>query len=300
MISVIMLTYNRQQFVARMIECILAQTFRDIEFIIVDNGSTDDSGKVADEYAARDDRVRVIHRERGTIGAGRNMGLDAASGEYVAFVDDDDTCTPDYLQFLYDLLTENDADASICGLMAPDKDEPRIMKPEEAVFALLQRSFFSVGLPMKMFRRDLFDQAQFMDGSRFDDIYITPKLLAASRKVAYQGGSDKYTCNRHEGNNSAWTQHHELIDDSILREYLQVYDERTRWLCERYPDKADEWRYFNWSFMISMVEKVKRLGLHDCDAICEELIQKLASDRDGFAASGYIQDFEKEWLQMYV
>ena len=64
-ISVIMLTYNRQQFVGRMIECILAQTFRDFEFIIVDNGSTDASGKIADGYAAKDDRIRVIHREKG-------------------------------------------------------------------------------------------------------------------------------------------------------------------------------------------------------------------------------------------
>ena len=300
LISVIMLTYNRQQFVGRMTECILAQTFHDFEFIIVDNGSTDDSGKIADRYAAKDDRIHVIHREKGSIGAGRNTGLDKANGKYIAFVDDDDTCTPDFLQFLYDLIIENDADISICGLKTSDANFLKIMDSEEAVLTLLKRSFYSVGLPMKMFKRDLFENIKFLNGSRFDDIYITPKLLAEAKRVAYQGGSEKYTCNRHEGNNSAWTQHHELIDDSILREYLQVYDERTQWLCKRYPDKADEWRYFNWSFMISMVEKVKRLELHDCDDICEKSIHKLSDVRDRFVALKYTQDFEREWMEMYV
>lgn len=83
MISVIMLTYNREQFASRAIESILAQTCRDFEFIIVDNGSTDHSGEIADDYAAKDSRICVIHRERGNIGSGRNTGLDAAQGEYI-------------------------------------------------------------------------------------------------------------------------------------------------------------------------------------------------------------------------
>ena len=90
MISVIMLTYNREHLVSRAIESILAQTYRDFEFLIVDNGSTDKSGAIADAYAAGDPRTRVIHRERGNIGAGRNTGLNAARGEYIAFIDDDD------------------------------------------------------------------------------------------------------------------------------------------------------------------------------------------------------------------
>lgn len=99
MISVIMLTYNRESFVSRAIESILAQTYRDFEFIVVDNGSTDRSGQIADEYAKKDNRIRVIHRERGNIGSGRNTGLDAAQGEYITFIDDDDWAEPDFLGF---------------------------------------------------------------------------------------------------------------------------------------------------------------------------------------------------------
>ena len=96
MISVIMLTYNREQLVSCAIESILGQSYRDYEFIIVDNGSTDESGQIADRYAAQDNRIRVIHRERGNIGAGRNTGLDAARGEYITFIDDDDWAEPDF------------------------------------------------------------------------------------------------------------------------------------------------------------------------------------------------------------
>ena len=98
MISVIMLTYNRENFINRAIESILNQTFQDFEFIIVDNGSTDKSGQIAEEYAKRDKRIRVIHRERGNIGAGRNTGLDVAKGNYIAFIDDDDWAEPDFLE----------------------------------------------------------------------------------------------------------------------------------------------------------------------------------------------------------
>lgn len=114
-ISVIMLTYNRQELVGRAIESVLTQTFTDFEYIIVDNGSTDMGGVIADEYALKDGRIKVIHRERGNIGSGRNAGLDAATGEYITFIDDDDFVESDFLDFLYKLAVENNADVSICG-----------------------------------------------------------------------------------------------------------------------------------------------------------------------------------------
>lgn len=125
MISVIMLTYNREALVPRAIESILKQTYRAFEYIIVDNGSADRSGQIADEYAARDNRIRVIHRQRGNIGAGRNTGLDAAKGEYITFIDDDDWAEPDFLEFLLNLLEETKADVSICGAAEKVFDEKK-------------------------------------------------------------------------------------------------------------------------------------------------------------------------------
>ncbi len=299
MISVIMLTYNREKYLSHMVECILAQSYKDFEFIIVDNGSSDRSGKIADEYAGKDSRIKVIHRDKGTIGAGRNTGLDAAKGDYIAFVDDDDECTSDYLQFLYDLITENNADISICGATWSNKDEKYIMNSEEALILLLMRKHFNVAFPTKMFKKSMFDNLRFDENSKYDDIYLMPKMLASTEKIAYHGLS-KYEFVRHETNNSAWTQHHELLDNATLNEYLTVYEDRTKWLIEKYPDKAAAWNYFNWSFMISMVEKVSRYSLYDCYATRAELVKKLNTVKTEFLQSNYIQKFEIEWVEMYV
>ncbi len=299
MISVIMLTYNREKLVGRMIECILAQTYRDFEFIIVNNGSTDLSGEVAEQYAAKDSRIRVIHRTRGSIGAGRNTGLDVALGDYIAFVDDDDTCEPDFLEFLWRLATDNHADVSICGAADKAFDEKRIMTAEEALVELMWRKRYNMGFPTKLFSKRLGRLIRFPENDRYDDISQMHRLLAGAQCVAYHGLS-KYTVNRHENNNSAWTTNHSLITPEILGEYLRAYRERTVWLSELFPESKAVWEYFEWSFMISMVEKVTRLKLSGCDKELIILKHELNMHRDVFLNCPYILDFEKEWMGKYA
>jgi len=89
-ISVIVPVYNTEKFLHRCIDSILAQTFTDFELLLIDDGSKDNSGKICDEYAAKDSRVRVFHKENGGVSSARNMGLDNSRGEWVVFVDSDD------------------------------------------------------------------------------------------------------------------------------------------------------------------------------------------------------------------
>ncbi len=299
MISVIMLTYNRETLVGRMIACILAQTFCDFKFIIVNNGSTDRSGEIADQYAAKDSRIRVIHRERGNIGSGRNAGLDAAVGDYIAFVDDDDFCEPDFLEFLLDLATEHNADVSICGAADKVFDEKSVMTAEEALTELLWRKKYNVQFPTKLIKRSLFAGIRFSETSKYDDIELMPKILGKASKVAYHG-LPKYTFYRHERNNSAWTTNHSLLDFETLDEYLRVYRERTDWLCVHFPNNAAAWRYFEWSFMISMVEKISRLKPVECERQLAVMKRELSEHREEFWGCPYIWDFEREWMSLFV
>jgi len=299
MISIIMLTYNREQYVSHAIESILFQTFQDFEFIIVDNGSTDHSGQIADQYAVRDSRVQVIHRPRGNIGAGRNTGLDAAKGEYIAFIDDDDWAEPDFLEFLYALAVENQADISICGAADKVFDEKRVMTAEEALIELLWRKKYNMAFPTKLFRRELAENLRFPEDGAYDDIALMYKLLAASDRVAYHG-LPKYTFRRHSGNNSAWTTDHRLLTSETLDEYLQAYRIRTVWLCGRFPDKSETWRYFEWSFMISMVEKIERLKIPGCERQMEEMEKELRAHWEEFLNIPETLNFEKEWMRQYV
>jgi glycosyltransferase involved in cell wall biosynthesis len=298
-ISVIMLTYNRERLVGRMIECILAQTFADFEFIIVDNGSSDKSGKIADEYAKKDSRVKVIHRERGNIGSGRNAGLDAAKGKYIAFIDDDDLCDRDFLEFLYGLAKESDSDIAICASYGKENEEKLVMTPEEALITLLWRKKYNVQFPTKLITAPLMKKFRFSETANYDDIELMPPLMAEAKRIAYSG-LPKYDFNRHDGNNSAWTTNHALIKPDTLGEYLRVYDERTAFLCKKFPDNAPYWRYFRHSFMISMVEKISRFELSDCYQIRDKLLSELLTVRDEFLNCPYILDFEKEWVNQYI
>jgi glycosyltransferase involved in cell wall biosynthesis len=298
-ISVIMLTYNRETLVSRMIDCILTQSFIDFEFVIINNGSSDRSGLIADEYAAKYNRIRVIHRERGNIGSGRNAGIDAARGEYIAFVDDDDYCEPDFLEFMYLLATENNADISICGATDKCFDDKIIFTPENAVIELLWRKRFNVQFPTKLIRRKLFNNFRFSEIAKYDDIELMPQIIASANCIAYHG-LPKYTFERHDNNNSAWTTNHNLLNAGTLNEYLTVYRNRTEWLSQRFPENAKTWRYFEWSFMISMVEKITRLNLSDCESLRNEMLSELSLNCKKFENCELIQDFEKEWFNKYV
>lgn len=299
MISVIMLTYNREKLVGRAIESILAQTYQDFEFIIVDNGSTDRSGQIAEEYAAGDVRIQVIHRERGNIGSGRNAGLDAAKGEYIAFIDDDDWAEPDFLEFLLGLAEESDADVAICGAADKIFDEKKVMTAEEALIELMWRKKYNMAFPTKLFKSELMEDLRFPEDGAYDDIALMYKLLAGADRVAYHG-LPKYTFYRHPGNNSAWTTDHSLLTPETLDEYLEAYRTRTEWLSEKFPGSGQTWRYFEWSFMISMVEKIDRLGLKDCGKQLTSMKGELQKHRDTFLRCSEILLFEKEWMEKYV
>ena len=112
LISIIVPVYNVEQFLARCIDSIRAQTYRNIEILLIDDGSTDNSGRVCDEYAKQDGRIKVYHKPNGGVSSARNYGLDRATGKYIGFVDSDDFIAPDMYEYLIQLI--KDTNAEIC------------------------------------------------------------------------------------------------------------------------------------------------------------------------------------------
>lgn len=102
LVSVIVPVYNVEQYLEKCIDSIINQTYKNLEIILIDDGSTDSSGKICDSYAARDKRIKVIHQENGGLAVVRNIGVSAASGEYIMFVDSDDYIDTEIVQFLYE------------------------------------------------------------------------------------------------------------------------------------------------------------------------------------------------------
>lgn len=113
-ISVIVPVYKAENYLHRCVDSLLAQTFTDFEVLLVDDGSPDRSGEICDEYAQKDDRVRVFHKENGGVSSARNVGIDNALGEYTIHADPDDWVEPNMLEELYKKAQEEDADMVIC------------------------------------------------------------------------------------------------------------------------------------------------------------------------------------------
>lgn len=116
-ISIIVPVYNAGKYLNNCIQSLIGQTYKDIEIILVDDGSTDGSAELCDIWAARDGRIKVVHKKNGGASSARNSGLDNASGEFIGFVDGDDYVDLDMYEKLLDLIVENHADASSCGMI---------------------------------------------------------------------------------------------------------------------------------------------------------------------------------------
>ena len=115
LISIIIPVYNVEQYLRECLDSVLAQTYPNLEIILINDGSQDNSGKICDEYAAKDGRVQVIHQLNQGVSAARNAGLKVASGEYIGFVDSDDYIQPDMYEYLYQLISKDNADVAMCN-----------------------------------------------------------------------------------------------------------------------------------------------------------------------------------------
>ena len=158
-VSVIVPIYNVEKYLSKCIDSILVQSHHNLEIILVDDGSPDNAGKIADSYAEKDSRVKVIHKDNSGVSTARNIGIDSATGEYVCFADADDYLMEDYVEYLLELVVKNDADISLTKDMYTtfhpkqvDGDYIKIRTPEEATVDILTYNL-PIGVYCKMFKR---------------------------------------------------------------------------------------------------------------------------------------------------
>lgn len=165
LISVVIPAYNIQDYLGPALDSILAQTYENLEIIIVDDGSRDGTGAVADRYAAKDDRIRVIHKENGGVTSARLRGVAEATGAYIGFVDGDDFIEPQMYERLMENLLRHGADISHCGyqMVFPSRvdyyyntGKITVQKGEQGCADLLTGHFVEPGLVNKLYRRELF------------------------------------------------------------------------------------------------------------------------------------------------
>lgn len=193
MISVIVPVYNVSSYLNENVESIVAQIYENLEIILVDDGSTDESGELCDIWVQKDPRIRVIHQKNSGLSAARNAGLEVSAGEYIMFCDSDDVMSSELCQVLLDAMSP-EVGISVCDCVHifPNQTYSFEVKPGISVFSAesaIQRLWYQTGfLPSawaKLYRRSVFSTHRFTPDLYFEDVDILHELLWTAGKVAY-------------------------------------------------------------------------------------------------------------------
>lgn len=254
LISVIIPVYQVEPYLRRAVDSVLGQTYRNLDIILVDDGSPDRCPKICDEYAAREARVRVVHKKNGGLSDARNAGLDVAGGDYIAFLDSDDYYAPCFIEVLYNALIRSHARVALCryevtgpgsGGLSPDFDRAyrqwKDGKAEESVYtgeellanqydAICQDATYFIVSWNKLYEASLWKDIRFPKGRIHEDEATTYKLLErAGRGVyvrlglyAYFSAAGSITRDRFSVKRLDWVQ--ALTDRILYFEQKQLFE----------------------------------------------------------------------------
>lgn len=193
LVSVIVPVYNVAPYLPRCLKSLTEQTYRNIEIILVDDGSTDASGAICDLWADRDERIRVLHKPNGGLSDARNWGLERSEGAYVCFVDSDDWCGSRYIEIMLGALLETDSDLVECDYVCveddtavPSDDQDRYdhqLYTDRDCFHKFLTNVFFVSVCNKLYRRVLVENAPFRLGVYHEDEYWTYRIFSRARRA---------------------------------------------------------------------------------------------------------------------
>lgn len=252
LISIIVPVYNVEEYLEKCVESIINQTYKNIEIILVDDGATDNSGKICDELGKRDNRIKVIHKVNGGLSDARNAGLKIAKGEYIGFVDSDDYIAEDMFETLYNLNKKYNSEISIVsfyeiykGKVIGVRDSKNLeeLTKIEAIRELLIDTNIQSYAWNKLFKKELFEGLEFPTNKNFEDIATTLLLFEKANKVVLLEDPKYYYVRR---------------DNSIIgvrnyktyKDYLDVIYDKYNYLDGKYKE-LDLYNAYN--YIINMI-----------------------------------------------
>ncbi len=246
-VSVIVPIFNVAQYLDQCIESCVEQTYKNIEIILVDDGSPDDSGKIADEWASKDSRIKVIHKANAGVSEARNSGLDVATGDWICFSDGDDWLKSNYVEYLLGLALENNADVAVTTDMFTTfyendskSNQISLLTGQDAAISILSYNM-PIGVYCKMFKRSLLEKIRFEKelfiGEGFN---FNTDVFQQSGKVAV--GHQKVYYYRRDNDNSAMTKFNIKKVECALYAIQKIESK----LVNRTQSIVDAVRFANW------------------------------------------------------
>lgn len=242
-ISIIVPVFNVENYIHDCIDSILTQTWQDFELILVNDGSSDRSGEICDEYSKKDNRITVIHKENGGQSSARNRGIDIAKGDYIGFIDSDDWINRDMYKVLYEKAIETDSEISACNIIEYQKDSSKrffsqdttdyLYGRNEAMSEIYLNERLTFSPCNKIYKRELFKEICFKEGYILEDMDFAYKIIHLCNKIHYTGQA---LYNYRYNDNSTLRK---AFSKKRLDEY-QVRKDMYTFYLENYPNQAND------------------------------------------------------------
>lgn len=257
LISVIVPIYNVEKYLNQCVQSIVDQIYRNLEIILVDDGSSDKCFDICNEWAAKDTRIKVLHKKNGGLSDARNAGIEIACGKYIAFVDSDDWIKPSMFQNLYKACVDFGAPIACCGRYISDQNgiskesfngDRRCLLASEALIEIMSRKSMDVAAWDKLYLRNLFIDIRYPVGENNEDTAIFYKLIDLAEKVAHTGTSEYYYRCRY---GSITQTSYKEKDRSVIFAHL---DDLEKFLINKYPEAKiayDRYKAMNIYFLMN-------------------------------------------------
>ena len=274
LISVVVPVYKVEKYLKKCVDSIIAQTYKNIEIILVDDGSPDSCPAICDEYAEKDSRVKVVHRQNGGLSAARNSGIKIASGKYISFIDSDDFIQPVYIEQLYLTAEASGSSLSVASysheedkLDAQLKTEFKVYSDEEALKEILiERDFFTSACD-KLYLTKMFDSIKFPEGEIYEDYAVMPMLFNEAKKISYVNSKLYF-----------YRKNSESITKSVFNEkhmqYFKTAEKVNEYIKNNYPEQLNHAINRDTNMAIAFYRKISQSDYNNSD-ITTDLIKRI-------------------------
>lgn len=245
LISIIVPVYNVENYLRKCLDSIVNQTYKNLEIILIDDGSDDNSDKICDEYATKDNRIVVIHKINGGLSDARNAGLEIAKGEYIGFVDSDDYISEDMYEFLYNLAIENDLDVAMCASCNVYEDG-KVKRPKvfETLFfdkkeKIIENLFLnkadglSISVCNKLFKKYVLKNRYFDINKTSEDVFYVLKWIENTEKFGRSAAVKYYYVQRSQSIT------HQILFTPKILDVIEAYLLNLNIISQKYPNSIE-------------------------------------------------------------
>lgn len=287
MVSVIVPVYKVENYLDECVKSIVNQTYKDIEIILVDDGSPDNCPDMCEEYAKQDSRIRVIHKENGGLSSARNAGIEVAHGDYLCFIDSDDYIVHDMIEQLMILINENSADIASCRFSSDENglDDGithtcKNLSRDEAMKEILCDGDMTTSASMKIYKANLFENVRFPVGMIYEDYATIYKVIHNASKISCIRARKYYY--RLDNNGS-------ITHGSFSPKQMDFYkasQEVREFVSEKYPQYEKLVVYRQTKISISFYKTISATQFKN-DDVQEKIVSKIRKNIFGYMFSRY-------------